>query len=839
MLFFLTCSVAAQSEPRDHLIIGLYENPPKVYRDQTQRPAGLFVELIEAIARDQGWTLDYHDCEWSACLDALETGAIDLMPDVAATDDRRGRFAFHQVPVTQAWSQLYRPAHLDLLTLDDLRGLRISVLRDSVQQSWFKSRPELGVDLVPVASMLEGFIAIESGDADAAATNNFFGARFASTYGLAEAAITFDQQSLHFAAPLTAAPDLLTTIDSTLLEWKAQRDSPFFKALERALVPEPVVTMPHWVAPLTIALLLIVGLLVGFSAVLRWRVKVRTHALEHSRQQLEHVLDSSTAVLYQACSDTLKPFWVSPNVSRLFRLAPADVCAEGLWEMQILEDDRSKRRRVANELIATGQVAIDYRIVDGAGKVRHLRDEMRTLALDDGRTEVIGTWSDLTSDYEQREQISYLTSHDRLTHLANRTFLREHLNTALGHAKVGDRGGMVLLIDLDRFGAINETMGMAIGDQLLAALARRIMAKVAPTDLVARSGNDEFCILMGASDSADMNARLCQGLLETIAAPIQLDSHQLSVTASIGLACFPAHGETASEVMAAAELALQQARKDGGNAWTGYQPEMGTVTSERMYLEQDLNKALDEDQFLLFFQPKYALDESRLIGFESLIRWQHPQRGLIMPGTFIPFAEQTGQIRKIDLWVLNESCRQLAQWRDAGLDMPRLSVNLSASEFRSEALAQTIGAVIDKFTISPDRLELEITETTLMEAPDQAATVMVDLAKLGVHLSMDDFGTGYSNLAQLLALPLNQLKIDQSLLANIHNSTQKQSVLRAIIALARALDMELVAEGIETPSQLKFLRESGCPLGQGYLLGRPMSSAQAKRLLRKRRPSGM
>ncbi|MCC5864744.1 MAG: EAL domain-containing protein [Wenzhouxiangella sp.] len=679
--------------------------------------------------------------------------------------------------------------------------------------------------------MLEAFTAVESGDADAAASNNFFGARFASRHGLADAAITFDQQSLHFAAPLTVSPDRLEAIDDMLLRWKGQGDSPYFRALQRALVPEPLTAMPPWVVPLTMGLLFVVVLLLVFSALLRWRVKARTRALEHYRRQLEHVLDSSTVVLYQA-SATLAPFWISPNVVRLFGLSAAELIENAGWESRILEQDRDKRSRIAAELSDADQLAVDYRIIDGHGKTRHLRDEMRVLAARDGHTEVIGTWTDLTSDYEQRERIRFLSNHDRLTRLPNRAFLREQLRTAIAQTDMGGQGGMLLIIDLDRFGAINEAMGMAVGDQLLAALARRILGQLAATDLVARSGNDEFCILMGAADSCETTARLCQGLLERIAVPIQIEDHQLTVTASIGLAHFPAHGRNVSEVMAAAELALQQARKGGGNAWAAYRPELGTVTSERMFLEQDINKALEQDQFELFYQPQYSLTEQRLVGLECLIRWQHPRRGMIMPGAFIPFAEQTGQIRKIDIWVLRKACFQLGQWRDAGLDAPRVSVNLSASEFRSEALAASIAAVIQEFGIAPEQLELEITETTLMEAPDQAAGVMLALDKLGVHLSMDDFGTGYSNLAQLLALPLDQLKIDQSLLANIEHSAQKQSVLKAIIALARALDMELIAEGIETPAQLEFLKHAGCPLGQGYLLGRPLSASQTEQLLR-------
>ena len=830
---FSPLSASADSDRADRtLVVGLYQNPPKVYRDAQQRPAGLFVDLLEGVADEQGWRLAYRDCQWNDCLAALAAGELELMPDVAATPARRDLFAFHRVPVTQAWSQLYRPAHVDLWSLEDLAALRVAVLEGSVQQAWFESRPELDVELILVSSMLAGFSAIDEGRADAAATNNFFGARFARVHGLAEAPITFDQQSLHFAAPLNADPTHLAAIDEALTRWKAETGSPFYRALERALVPEPVTAVPRWLEPLLLTLAVILVGLTSFVLLLRWRVRVRTQALESSRQQLQHVLDSSPVVLYRACPESLRPSWISPNVTSLLELAPEQLVSAAAWDERIVEEDRDKRTMAWSELHEAGRVALDYRIHDGAGKVRHLRDEMRLASLGHGDQEVIGTWLDLTAEVEQKERIRYLSNHDRLTRLPNRSVFYEQLETAISHAEFAGQGGIVMLIDLDRFGAVNETVGLAVGDQLLAAQARRLLAQVSSTDLVARSGNDEFCILLGTEGDPGCIDTLCRELLESIAEPVEMEGHQISVSASIGLARFPEHGKGASEVMAAAELALLQARRGGGNAWEMYQPALGGVTGNRMLLEQDIRRALEQDQFVLVFQPQYQLEGRRLVGFECLIRWQHPERGLIRPGAFIPLAEQTGQIRKIDLWVLDQACRQLARWHQAGLALPRLSVNLSALEFRSEQLASTIDQTLRRHGIPADRLEIEITETTLMEAPDQAAAVLNKLHQLGVYLSMDDFGTGYSNMAQLLALPLDQLKVDQSLLANLEKSSQKQSVLRAIIALASALGMELIAEGIEVPAQLKFLQREGCPMGQGYLLGRPMSADQAETLLR-------
>lgn len=829
-LLLLLSVLPVFAAPDRPLRVGIYENPPKVYRDSAQRPAGLFIELIEAIAAENNWKLEYHDCQWTACLAALQTGELDLMPDVAATEVRRQLFAFHRLPVTQGWSQLYRLPQLDLLTLEDLAGLRVSVLQGSVQQAWFQSRPELAVQLVPVNSMLDGFLAVEQGRADAAATNNFFGSRFAASHGLAEAAITFDQQSLHFAAPLSGAPEVLAAIDAALQQWKQDPDSPFFSALRRALVPELRHRLPTWVMPLTLGLLALIVVLIAFSLLLRWRVQVRTEALAASRAQLAHVLASSPVVLYRAAGPGLEPNWVSPTVERLFGFEAETLVRDRRWQQRLVEEDRGRRRLAAEQILEHGQLAVEYRIRDAEGKLRHVRDEMRCLSSQPGSFEVIGTWTDLTAEHEQREHIRFLRDHDRLTQLPNRASFFQQCKLAIEHGEVSGSGGMIVVVDLDRFSLVNETVGLAVGDQLLLTQARRLLAQVAATDLVARSGNDEFCLLLAASEN-DQPRQLCELLLAAIAAPVQLEGRSLAITASIGVARFPEHGRDASEVMAAAELALQHARKGGGNAWELYRPEFGAVTSERMFLEQGINQALERDQFLLYFQPQYALADRCLTGLECLVRWQHPQRGLLSPAEFIPFAEETGQIRRIDLWVLDRACRQILEWQRAGLEVPGLSINLSATEFRSAQLIDTVAQLLQTYGIEARQLELEITETALMQAPDQAAAVMRQLDRLGVRLSMDDFGTGYSNLAQLLALPLSQVKIDRSLLANIERSEQKRSVLRAIIALGNALGVELIAEGIETEAQLEFLRAEACPLGQGFLLGRPMPAEQACQLM--------
>jgi diguanylate cyclase (GGDEF)-like protein len=811
------------------LRVGVYDNEPKVYIRSNGSPSGLFIELLERMADIEGWTLEYVPCLWAECLELLERGSIDLMPDVAASAARRDRFAFNTVPVALAWSQIYSVAIRDLLDLESLSGLRVSALQDSVQQHYLEhldSSARLPIQIHPVESMADVLRAVRDGEADAAATNNFYGGRMAGRYGLLETPITFDHTSLHFAANGDADSNVLTRIDFHLQRWKADPASPYYAAMVNAVTPPTTQAAPGWLRPLAMAVLTggILGLLAIF--LLRGRVRDQAARLLRSGQHLEHLLTSSPVILYSLRGRDMHLDWVSGNIERILGFPRSAVMEPHWWEGQLHPEDRRAALRRSNRVLTQRHDTREYRIHDAEGRVRHIRDERRLIDSPNGNSQpvVIGSWTDLTELHERRQQLDYLSTHDPKTGLPNRNLLIDRLDQALKHARRKNTGVMVVLVDIDRFRHINDSLGTEAGDQVLTAVADRLDKACDNAATIARSGSDEFCVVLEI-DADGQETRLVQDMHHALASPIRAADHDLVVSVSLGAALYPRDGQNRDTLLAAAELALESARRTGGDRVRFYEATLGEHTSRRLFLENELRHAIGRGELELYFQPQLRLADRSIQSVEALVRWNHPQRGLVAPADFIPLAEETGLIERIDRWVLEQACAQMAHWDAEGATVPKLAINLSPREFQDGSLVDLVDAALSRNGLTGDRLEVEITETMLMEFPEQALKVLRRLEALGVHLCMDDFGSGYSNLAFIRRLPLHRLKIDRSLIREVEHSRHNRLIIQAIIAMAEALELELVAEGIETEKQLDFLYRSGCRIGQGFLLGKPMPAA--------------
>jgi diguanylate cyclase (GGDEF)-like protein/PAS domain S-box-containing protein len=435
-----------------------------------------------------------------------------------------------------------------------------------------------------------------------------------------------------------------------------------------------------------------------------------------------------------------------------------------------------------------------------------------------------GTATDITAEIEAGRRAEYLAMHDALTGLPNRVLLLERLEQAI--ASVGRRRDMaaLLLLDLDRFKDINDTLGHPAGDLLLQEVGTRLSACVREVDTVARIGGDEFCIvLMGVKDAADAQV-LSQRLLEAFRMTFDLGGHEVLVTASIGIALIPTDGSIPDKLLQHADIALYRAKEDGRNATRFFEPEMDAHLQKRKALERELRLALSHDELELYYQPKVTLHNDQVAGVEALVRWNHPERGLVPPIEFIGIAEETGLILQLGEWVLRTACRQAASWPDL-----EMSVNISAAQFRQPDLVQIVRDALRESKLEPDRLELEVTESVLIQQPEAAAKLLDELKALGVRVAMDDFGTGYSSLSYLQRFHFDKIKVDRSFIWAIGTEPTAKAIVRAVINLANSLGMLTCAEGVETNEQLTALRREGCSEVQGYLFGKPMPATEFSR----------
>lgn len=442
---------------------------------------------------------------------------------------------------------------------------------------------------------------------------------------------------------------------------------------------------------------------------------------------------------------------------------------------------------------------------------------------DGGVTHYIGIFTDISQRKHSEAQIERLSWFDTVTDLPNRALFIDRLEQAIVAGQRRQRPVGVLLAGLDRMRAINDSLGYALGDHLLREVARRLQGAVRPDDTVGRYVGDQFVVLVpDMHDAADLGV-LASRLLDALALPFHIAGHELAISSSIGISHTPRDGEDAMGLIKCADMAMHHAKKEGRNNYQFYTGELEHVSIERLMLQASLRQALSQEQLVLYYQPQIDVASGRMLGVEALVRWRHPDMGMIAPNRFIPLAEETGQIVALGDWVLRQACQQGRRWHDAGHPLT-VAVNLSARQFKQKDLVERIEMALEESGLPPTCLELELTESMIMQDPERVAASLRRLRQLGVSLSIDDFGTGYSSLAYLKRFPLDKLKIDRSFVSDIPHDSNDMAIAQAVIALGHSLRLKVVAEGVETAEQVNFLSEQGCHSLQGFYYSPPVSA---------------
>ncbi|KAA5966237.1 MULTISPECIES: bifunctional diguanylate cyclase/phosphodiesterase [Pantoea] len=422
---------------------------------------------------------------------------------------------------------------------------------------------------------------------------------------------------------------------------------------------------------------------------------------------------------------------------------------------------------------------------------------------------------------EANRELAQLALHDNLTRLPNRILLEDRLEQAINKANREQTQFALMFMDLDGFKAVNDAFGHHIGDSLLVGVTERMSQQMTGYYTLARLGGDEFVLLVEIDDPNDA-AAVADKLVKAVDRPFDISRYELVVSLSLGIAVYPGDGVDERELMFNADAAMYHTKNNGRNGYTFFQPSMNIQAQSQLQLNNDLWQALDNDELRLFYQPKFCAPRGPILGFEALLRWQHPQHGLLSPDKFLPMAEKTGMIVNIGNWVIQEACRQLRQWHLQGHPHWSVAVNLSALQFEQSNLVETVVEALAKHQIPAELLTLEVTETTAMRDPDESVRILTELTRLGVKASIDDFGTGYSSLLYLKRLPASELKIDRAFVNELQHQKEDATIVSAIVALAQSLQLKVVAEGVETAEQQAFLTSLGCNTLQGYLLGKPV-----------------
>jgi len=446
-------------------------------------------------------------------------------------------------------------------------------------------------------------------------------------------------------------------------------------------------------------------------------------------------------------------------------------------------------------------------------------------------THYIGVHSDITDAKTHQDELARQANHDSLTGLPNRNLLWDRIDRACVRAQRYGHSAAVAFLDLDNFKLVNDSLGHSLGDHLLRAVAARLESSLRAMDTVARLGGDEFVLVLSDHKNAQSVSGELQRIVESFSQPFAVDGRDVFITASVGVALYPQDAKDPESLMKSAELAMYRAKESGRNAYQLYTAEMQTSITERLALESKLRRALERGELALHYQPQVDLRTNRIFGCEALMRWNEAELGMIAPAKFIPIAEETGLIVPIGEWVVRTACLQNKAWQNAGLPTITMAVNISARQFREKNLLQAVAKILAETGLDPTQLELEVTESVIMHDAQHVIAALQAFRDMGVRLSVDDFGTGYSSLSYLKRFPVDRLKIDQSFVRDITTDADDAAIAQAVITLGHTMNLRVIAEGVETPEQLAFLRRNQCDEMQGYLFGKPMSADEFGKLL--------
>jgi diguanylate cyclase (GGDEF)-like protein/PAS domain S-box-containing protein len=558
--------------------------------------------------------------------------------------------------------------------------------------------------------------------------------------------------------------------------------------------------------------------------------------LENSEKMYRYLVDSSPDIIYTLNHEGKFTF-INDRAYQLLGYKREELIGQH-YSILVHDEDLERARYVFNERRvderASRNVELRLKCHAGANQERTFNNTLMTISLNAigmhvpdqevKRLEFYGTYGvarDITDRKRAEEVISYQAYHDILTDLPNRILFKDRLGLAVIQAKRKQTELAVMFIDLDRFKLVNDTLGHVKGDELLQQAAGRLKECLRKGDTLARQGGDEFTIVLPELRDRDDARMVADKFLEVLQAPFDLDGHAVHISASIGIAVYPEHGESIDELLRHADIAMYQIKGQGKNGHAFYDPSMQDVSHQKIALEQSLRRALENNELEMYYQPQIDAISGRIVGAEALMRWNHPTRGIVSPGEFLPFAEENGLMLPISDWMIGALCRDMLQWKNIGSQV-RLSLNLSPQYLDRGDFYEKMRNALLRYGIAPSQIEVEITENICIRNPQHAIEQLNKLGQLGVSVAIDDFGTGYSSLAYLHRFPVHTIKIDQSFVKEIHDEHGHYPVVLAIISIARGLGLNLIAEGVETDSQARYLRANGCLTMQGYLYHRPM-----------------
>ncbi|MBN1902538.1 EAL domain-containing protein [Candidatus Sumerlaeota bacterium] len=842
------------------LRVGIYQDKPLVFMEKGGRARGIAVEILENIAAQEKWSLECVRGTLDECLTGLSDGKIDLIAGLSYSEERGEKYDFTEETLLTSWGEIYSKPKSRYQSFFDMNNKTIAVLRGDIYYHEFLRLIEnfrIQCHFIETTDYQKVFEMISTGEADAGIVSRLHDPEYVKKYRLERTPIVFCPVEIRYAGTKGKHTDTLKRIDQHLNQFKRDSRSLYYQSVQAWLDFVPHHGFPRWLKQLLFTLGIALFIFIITSIILRREVKSKTLELRKKYQELQReiaerktaedalstrdeqfrrAITQADAVAYQRDYETEQFIFIGEGIQALTGYHPAELTHQ-VWKSLIQEcvmrgegagftlEEAVKRTR-EGEL---KEWRADYRILTRDGQERWLADSAIQILNENGiPVASLGILQDITERKRAEEQLLHDAFYDALTGLPNRALFLDRLKLLIGHSRRREEYLFaILFLDLDRFKNVNDSLGHIVGDQLLVEVAHRLEGCVRPGDSVSRLGGDEFIIILDDISDVSDATRVAERIQKKLSIPMKLDGQEVYTSASIGIALSATGYEKADDMLRDADTAMYRAKDKGRACHVVFDAQMHDRAVNLLTLESDLRHAVEHNEFTYFYQPIVSLENGRTAGFEVLLRWEHPKRGIINPDEFVEMCEDTGLIVPIFEKTLKESCRRLCDWqkRFPSPSPLSISVNLSARQFTQNEWVDQIEQTLKQNNLKGKYLNLEITESVFMKGDEQTQTLLRKLEQLDVQLHIDDFGTGYSSLSYLHRLPIDAFKIDSSFVSRMDMEQINLEIIRTILALAYNLGHTVTAEGVENGEQFVQLRALKCHYGQGNYFAQPMRAS--------------
>jgi|GEM_PF-1372862 len=809
--------------------IGFFHAPPLGFMTEAGEPAGFTVDLLNQIAEENQLNIQWQYGNFPDLMNAVKLGAIDILPGLGYTEDRARHLLYSQQTYTNVWGQVFLPINSKVETIFDLEGKTIAMLDDGINGENFVRQCrqfEVGCQAIYANSYEQVFSLLASNKADAVVANNIYGQYMAKKYAFFASNIMFDPFQVYIAQNPNSNQGFLEIYDRSIEAWKKDPGSYYYQARQKWFDVNALEPLPQWIY-YTLFSVILVTLGALMAAVFYHRKFHKSTAVIISqKKQLRHIINHMPHLIY-VHNNQGDILLLNHSAAEFFGLPIYDSKPINIYQFL---NENPQYKLLIEHTSAASYVNNEVKVKNKQNQIRELMVSKTPLEDNNGKPNLILTVAvDMTETKNFENQIKYLVQHDELTGLANINLIREHLQRGIDQCADKSCHGALLFVDIDQFKIINDAQGHRFGDVVLKTVAERISNLIRFNDLVGRLSSDVFIVHLTNLDAKKALAQnkaveFAEMVCDRICEPIIYEKNTYHVTACIGLTLYPRDGNRVTTLIQRADTALYEAKNRGRSRIRTFQNSMEHAVKERHALETDIHQALKNHDIKLLFQPILTFNDELCNGWEALSRWQHPQRGLLMPDTFIPIIEQSSLMSEFGYWVFEQVCKKIqSHKKDHPEDRFYISANLSVSQLKDRHFIDNINQLINRYSIEPGTLEFEMTESIVMYESKKAAEILNQLKLMGIRIAIDDFGTGYSSFKQLKQLPIDKIKIDQSFIEDIPNNTEHVAMVESIIAMGRAMNLQVVAEGVETEAQYEFLKSLNCDYYQGFYFARPSS----------------